>query len=428
MNAASFLLAAALLTPAADLKVGPTDWPQWRGPNRDGVSPQTGLLKEWPKDGPKKLWTVEGVGGGYSSVAVVGGFIFGSGRVDGKEVVWCRNEKDGSAVWSTPVGDARKVGYDEGMRSTPTVAGGLVYCVTVGGDVVAVTADKGAEKWRKSFTKDFGGQVQSWGYCESVLVDGDKLICTPGSAKAAVVALKAASGEEIWRTPVTNPGGAQGYSSAAKTKVGDTEMYVVLLGKKGGVVGVDAKSGKLLWQYTGVMNGTANIPTPVVKGDAVFVSTGYGDGGAALLKIVPAGDGFTAKEIVKYGAKELQNHHGGMVLVGDYIYFGKDHNQGRPCCVELKTGEVVWKETKGAAGGSGSAGVVAADGLLVFNYQNGKVVLLKADPTKLDVAGSFTIPQKSGKDNWAHPVIANGKLFLRDQDKLHCFDLLKPGS
>lgn len=427
MNTASLLLTAVLLAPAADLKIGPADWPQWRGPNRDGVSPQTGLLKEWPKDGPKRLWTVEGAGGGYSSPSVAGGFVFGTGRVNGKEVVWCRTEKDGKPVWSSPVGDARKVGYDEGMRSTPTVAGGLVYCVTVGGDVVAVTADKGEEKWRRSFTKEFDGQVQNWGYCESVLVDGDRVICTPGSAKAAVVALKAADGAEIWRTPVANPGGAQGYSSPVKTKVGDAEMYVVMLGKRGGVVGVDAKTGKLLWQYTKIMNGTANIPTPVVRGDLVWASTGYGDGGSALIQIVGSGNTFEAKEVKRYG-NELQNHHGGVVLVGDHLYFGKDHGQGHPTCVEFKTGEVVWKESQGVAGGNGSAAVVAADGMLVYNYQNGKVVLMAADPAKLDVKGSFDVPQWSKKQNWAHPVIANGKLYLRDQDKLHCFDVLKPGS
>lgn len=406
------------LAPAAD-------WPQFRGPNRDGVSKETGLLQEWPKGGPEKVWTVTGAGDGFGSVAVVNGTIFGMGIRNKKDVLWAKAESDGKELWVVELDDAIAKSPNMGPSGSPTVAEGRVYVVSTKGKLACLDVKDGKRHWQVDYLKDFGGGVPGWGYCESVLVDGDKVICIPGSAKATVVALKVENGKEVWRTTVANPGGAQGYSSAVKTKVGDTEMYVLLLGKKGGVIGVDVKTGKLLWQYAQVTNNTANIPTPVVKGELVWTSTGYGDGGSALLQIVPSGDNFTAKEVVKYGAKDLQNHHGGMVLVGDHIYFGKDHNQGRPCSVEFKTGEVAWKETKGAAGGNGSAGVTAADGLLVFNYENGKVVLLAADPKKLDVRGSFDIPEWSRSQNWAHPVIANGKLFLRDQDKLHCYDIKK---
>lgn len=415
-------VALALSAPVPEAKKGGGDWPQFRGPNRDGVSTETGLLKEWPKGGPPLAWTVKGCGGGYSTVAVSGGFLYGTGKIDGKDTLWCRAEKDGAEVWSTPIGDAQKVGYDEGPKGTPTVADGRVFAVTPGGTLVA-TDLKGKELWRKSYTKDFGGGVQSWGYSESVLVDGEVVICTPCSNKAAVVALKAKDGEVVWQTEVKKAGGAGGYSSPVKTTVGKTDMYVTLLGKDGGVVGVDAKTGKLLWQYNRVMNGTANIPSPVVKGDKVWCSTGYGDGGSALLHIQESGDSFNAEEVVYYKSDKLQNHHGGMVLVGDHVYLGNKHNSGLPACVEFKTGDIKWKEEKGAGGGGGSGSVVAADGMLYFRYENGKVALVKADPKGFTLAGSFDIPEKSGKPSWQHPVIAGGKLYLRDQDKLHCFDV-----
>ncbi len=411
---------AVALALSADAK--PADWPQFRGPNRDGVSAETGLLKEWPKDGPTKAWTVKGCGGGYSSVAIVGGFMYGTGKFDGKDMLWCRKEKDGSEEWSTLIGDSQKVGYDDGPKGTPTVADGRVFAVTAGGTLIA-TDLKGKELWRKSYTKDFGGGVQSWGYSESVLVDGDMVICTPCSNKAAVVALKAKDGEVIWKTEVKKAGGAGGYSSAVKTTIGKTDMYVTLLGKDGGVIGVDAKTGAALWQYTKIMNGTANIPSAVVSGDQVWCSTGYGDGGAALLHIKESGGKFEAEEVKYYESKQLQNHHGGMVKVGDYVYFGNKHNSGLPACVEFKTGEIKWKEEKGAGGGSGSGTVIAADGMLYFRYENGKVALVKADPKKFELAGSFDIPEKSGKPSWQHLLIANGKLYVRDQDKLHCYDI-----
>ncbi len=423
MLPASMLLAAALYAPAAELTVRPTDWPQFRGLNRDAISPEKGLLQKWPEKGPPKLWTAKDLGGGYSTVAVVGGFVFGTGKKGDKEHVWKLKETDGSEVWSVPFADFKKVGYEEGTRSTPTYAKGKVYAVSMGGELACVDADKGTVVWKKSYTKDFGGSVQAWGYSESVLVDDGKVICTPGSATAAVVALKADTGDVVWKTPVTKPGGANGYASAVKAEVGGIPMYINLLGKDGGVVGVNAKTGKLLWQYNKIMNGTANIPSVVVKDDLVFCSTGYGDGGAALLKLKADKGGVTATEVKYYKANELQNHHGGMVAVGDYIYFGNAHNQGKPVCVEFKTGDIKWKEDNSPARAEGSAAVAYADGMLYFRYQNGKMVLIKADPKEFSFVSAFDLPEKSNKPSWPHPTIADGKLFIRDQDKLHCFNI-----
>ena len=420
------LLAATLAAPMAG-KASPGDWPQFRGPNRDGASTETGLLQEWPKGGPKKDWTITGCGGGYGTVAVSAGFIYGTGRIGGKEYAWCLSEKDGKEVWNVEFAEGKRspAGYDEGPRGTPTVVGDKVYVVSVGGELACLAAKDGKKIWSKNYVKDFKGGIPGWGYSESVLVDGEQVIGTPCSNSNAMVALKADTGELIWNTEIKSAGAAGGYSSPAKMTVNKVDMYVTLLGKAGGVVGIDAKTGKALWQYTKVMNGVANIPTPVVKDAAVWCSTGYGEGGSALLNIKESQGKFEAEEVKYYNNKELQNHHGGMVLAGDYVYFGHAHNNGYPACVELKTGEIKWKENKGAGGGRGSGCVVYADGMLYFRYQNGTMALVKASPDKFELKGSFEIPDKSGKDSWQHPVVANGKLYIRDQDKLHCFDVKK---
>jgi outer membrane protein assembly factor BamB len=409
------------LTLAITLAVSAADWPQWRGPDRTGVSKETGLLKSWPKEGPPRLWTVAGCGGGFSSIAVVEGVIYGTGSSRGKNVAWARKESDGSVIWIQEYADSNSE-----PNSTPVVAGGKVYVLSKDGDLACLNAKSGKPIWKKSFTADFGGRMMSgWGYSETPLIDGDKLICTPGADGAALVALNKDTGKEIWRSAIKRSGGA-GYASPIKATLGQVPMYITLLGDSGGVVAVHANTGKLLWQYTQINNGTANIPTVIVRDDLVWCSTGYDDGGSALLRMKAGGtDRVNISEVKRYGSGELQNHHGGMVLVGDHIYFGHGHNAGHPACVEFKTGEIRWKEERGAASGGGSAAVVYADGMLYFRYQNAKVVLIEATPDGLKVAGSFTQPDHSRRETWAHPVIANGKLYLRDQDKLLCFDVKK---
>jgi outer membrane protein assembly factor BamB len=433
MTSRFFALAAVLaasLAFGADTP-GPNDWPQWRGPDRTAISKETGLLKKWPADGPPKVYTTKNLGGGYGSPIVAAGKIYGAGKEGTKEYVWCLNEKDGSEVWKKEFASPGRVGYDEGPRCTPTYhvdpkIGAVVYVIGVNGDLVCLKASNGEKVWSKNFGKDFGGEMMSgWGYSESPLVDGNKLIVTPGGPKkggpapAAVVALNTATGETIWKSAISDCGGA-GYASPVKTTLGKVTMYITVMGQSGGVVAVNAETGKLLWQYKKVCNGTANIPTVVTRGDLVWCSTGYGSG-AALLKMTDDGDAVSVKEL-KF-TKQLQNHHGGMVLVGDHVYFGSDHGKGFPACVEFQTGEQKYKEAKGAGGGDGSAAVAAADGMLYYRYQNGQVVLLEANPEEVKVAGSFKLPELSGKAQWAHPVIANGKLYIRDQDKLHVYNV-----
>ncbi|HLJ12159.1 MAG TPA: PQQ-binding-like beta-propeller repeat protein, partial [Planctomycetaceae bacterium] len=304
--------------------------------------------------------------------------------------------------------------------STPTLDGDRVYAIGPQGDLVCLNSADGKPQWQVSFTRDFGGSVPGWKYCESPLIDGEKLVCTPGGNEATVVALDKATGKTIWKCAV--PGGAgsgYGYSSIVISEGAGVRQYVQLMGAGTGCIGVAAADGKFLWNYPRVSNGTASIPTPIVHGDYVFCSSGYGTG-SALLKLSRSGSGVKAEEVYFLNPNQLQNHHGGLVLVDDYIYGGHGHNNGLPICVELKTGKIKWGGKRGP--GSESAAVVYADGQLYFRYQNGVMALIQASPKGYKLNGKFTIPQVSGP-SWSHPVVAGGKLYLREQNNLFVYNV-----
>ena len=411
---------------AASLSIGAapvsTGWPQWRGPNRDGVSGDTGLQQSWKPGGPAVAWRATGLGTGYSSVAVSGERIFTMGDSGGAQLLIALRATDGRRLWTTRIGAPWN---DEmgGPRGTPTVDGDLVYALGTEGDLVCVETATGKERWRRSLPADFGGQMMSmWKWSESPLVDGDRVVVTPGARAAALVALDKRTGKEIWRTAVTDLGprgkDGAGYSSAVVGNGGGVKQYVQLLGR--GLVGVRASDGKLLWSYNRVANDVANIPTPIVKDDLVFAATGY-QTGAVLLRLSAAAGGVTAREVYFLDPKTFQNHHGGMILVGDYVYAGHGHNRGIPIAVELATGKVAWGGDLRNAG-TGSAAVAYADGNLYFRYQNGEVILIEATPAGYKEKGSFTIPGVSGP-SWPHPVITGGRLYLREQDTLLAYDV-----
>ncbi|OWK40237.1 putative polyvinylalcohol dehydrogenase [Fimbriiglobus ruber] len=425
------MLAAALLITSTAVAA---DWPGFGGPNRDGICTEKGLLKQWPKDGPPLLWTAKNLGTGWGTPSIAVGTIFGIGTRDGKDGVWALKEADGSELWFTPFANpAKLLQQTNGPASTPTYHDGKVYAVSTNGTLSCLDAAAGKPVWKKSYVTDFGGKVPAWGYTDSVLVDGDKVICTPGGTKGAIAALKAATGDVVWKTEVNPVGNGNGYSSPLKATILGVPMYVAVLGQSSGLVGVHADTGKLLWQYkkTPAAGGVAQIPIPIVHGDHVWVSTSYG-GGAALLQIVQAGkDEFEVKEIKAYKKPELNNHHGGMVLVGDHIYFGHNQNGGDPVCVDFKTGEIAWGPEKPPAGGQKSAAVLYADGRLYFRYENGVMVLIDPSPKELKVVSSFKLPPpdiKSYPQSWPHPVIANGKLYIRDQNVMYCYDVRLPGA
>lgn len=423
--ACAFLAGASAVTGA--------DWPGFRGPNRDGLSTETGLLKTWPKDGPKKLWTATNLGLGWGTPSVADGVIYGVGTRDKKDGVWAIKEADGKEIWFTPFSDPASglLKQTNGPASTPTVHNGKVYTVSANGTLSCLSANDGKAVWSKSYVKDFGGAQPKWGYTDSVLADGNKIIATPGANGAALVALDATSGKTIWKADVGDVGGGPGYSSAVKATIGGVPQYIALLGDKSGVVGVSADKGKLLWQYKGVgaTGGVAQIPIPIVKDNKVWVSCSYSPttGGAALLEVSGSAAGtFSVKEVKVYKKPELNNHHGGMVLVGDHVYFGHDQNGGSPVCVDFKTGAIKWGPEKPPAGGQRSAAVLYADGRVYFRYENGVLVLIDPSPDELKVVSSFKLPeadQKSYPQSWPHPVVVNGKLFIRDQTVLHCYDV-----
>ncbi|HEX7182225.1 MAG TPA: PQQ-binding-like beta-propeller repeat protein [Thermoanaerobaculia bacterium] len=413
-------VALAVAAPAAS-----PEWPQWRGPNRDAVAKESGLLTQWPESGPPLAWKASGLGGGFSSLAISGGRIYTLGDRQGSQQVVAMSLADGKIAWTAKVGPPWEDEYG-GPRGTPAVDGDRVYALGSEGDLVCLQAATGKEIWRKNLARDFGGRVMSsWKWAESPLVDGDRLIVTPGVPSATLVALDKKTGKEIWRaaTPSLGDKGRDGagYSSVVVSNGGGVKQYVQLTGR--GLVSVRAQDGKFLWGYNKIANDVANIPTPVIKGDHVFTSTGY-QTGSALLKLSRAGDGVQAQEVYFLPARTLQNHHGGLVLIGDHVYGGHGHNRGYPICVEMASGKVAWggEGIEPGHGGTGSAAVTAADGHLYFRYQNGRMALIEATPQGYRVKGAFSIPDVS-HPSWSHPVVAGGKLYLREQDNLYVYNL-----
>jgi outer membrane protein assembly factor BamB len=421
----SFSRQALLISMAAQAlfisSAGADDWPQFRGPERDGKSAEKGIIKSWEQKAPKLLWMGEGMGGGYGGLAVVDGMIYTTGNLKDGQGVVAVNAKDGKVAWSTVLTEgAPKHGF-EGTRCTPTVKDGKMWVTTSDGSIVCLSTD-GKVLWEKDFKKEWKGKMMSgWGYAESVLLDGKAVICTPGGKDAMMVALDKDSGAEIWKCAVPDLGkngkDGAGYGSAVISMGAGVKQYVQMTGR--GVIGVRAEDGKFLWSYNNVANTTANIPTPVVIGDHVFSSTSYGTG-SGLVKLSKDGDGVKAEEVYFLSPDDLQNHHGGMVLVDGHIYCGQGHNKGEPICIDIKTGKAKWGPEEFP--GKGSAAVTYVDGHLIFRYQDGLVALFEANPRKFVKKGSFT-PEFQEAESWSHPVVSGGRLYLREQDKLMCYEL-----
>ncbi len=395
------------------------DWPQWRGPQRNGVSQETGLLKEWPKDGPTLLWQASDVGSGYSTPAVVGDrlYLLGNKGLD-DEFVEALAVSDGSEVWKQRIG---KVGKPDqkppypGARSTPTVDGQLLYALGSDGDLVCLETANGHPRWQKNLRKDFDGQPGQWAYAESPLIDGDALICTPGGSEATLVALNKLTGDVIWKSAV--PGGdAAGYASAVVVNFGGVKQYVQFLAK--GLVGVDAKTGKFLWRYKKTAEGSmANIPTPLAAGDYVYSAAGKSGGGLVKLE---AHDGAIDAEEVYFSSK-LPTAIGGAVKVGDYLYGAGSKALS---CVKFDTGKILWTDRS-----IGPASIYFADDRLYLHGEDGEVALVEPTPDGYHEKGRFTPPDEPDRGRskaWAYPVVANGRLYIRDMGKVWCYDVKAP--
>jgi outer membrane protein assembly factor BamB len=416
--AATALSAAVQAALAAESS---SDWPTFRGAARTAVSDESGLLETWPQDGPPLAWEAEGAGDGYSSLAIAGGRLYTLGdapstAADEDEYLTCFDQATGKQIWKTKAGPAWTKGQPNwrSARSTPTVDGDRVYVLTPHGVLICCQTQDGNELWRKDLTQEFGGKkADGWGYSESVLVDGDHVVCTPGGEKNTLVALNKETGDVEWSAVRKGDRGA-GHASIVVSEIGGVRVYVQVTGS--GPLGVRAEDGRVLWTYE-TPKATAVIPTPIVRGDLVFFSIGYGTGGA-LLKQVPGAKGEASVEEVYPLNRDLANKHGGVVLVGDYLY-GDSEDRGIPWCAELMTGEVQWKERKGG----GSASIAAADGKLFIHFADGKMILAKADPQQYTELGSFQAPGSGERPSWSHPVVLDGKLYVREQDRILCYDV-----
>ncbi len=417
---------AALLA-LAGTTLRAADWPQWRGPNRDGQSKDTGLLKAWPKDGPKLLWTFDAAGVGYGSPAVVREKLFVLGAEDPdkgeREFIVCLSLKDGKEVWRQkldPSPGNYSTNWGGGPRSTPTVDGEFVYLLGARGDLECRKTTDGSKVWAINLVKDLGGGIPGWGCSESVLIDGDHLVCTPGGKRGTIAKLDKKTGAVVWRSEGLTEG-AQ-YSSLMIANVG-VKQYITLL--KSGTVSVRASDGKLLWQSKAAANGTAVIPTAIVDDKHVFVCSGYGSG-CGLLELTPDGtDNVKSKDV--YLNKSMVNTHGGVLRVGEYIYGNSDRG-GWVCLDYLKLAadkeDPAWKSNKLERGS-----LAYADGhLYLYGAGKGTCALVEANPKEWKESGRFDIPQKSQFPRksggiWTHPIVANGKLFLRDHELIFCYDV-----
>jgi len=414
------------------------DWPQFRGPDRTGVSAEKGLLQQWPKDGPKLLWTIKTAGLGFSSPSIVGDRLYTLGARDDTTYVLCYDiGRKGEELWKAKVGPMFTFDnntWGDGPRGTPTVDGDRLYALGGFGDLVCVDARTGKELWRTHLEKDLGGVMMSeWGYSESPLVDGDKLVCMPGGERGTLAAFDKKTGKLLWRSKGLKDKAT--YSSLRVLEVGGVRQYVALTMidnvEGSAVAGVAADDGRLLWyQRFHKGHSYAVAPTPLIRGDLVYVTAGYG-AGCRLLKITGKDGKFEAEEQYSTKAqKSLKNQHGGVVLVGDHVY-GHSERLGW-VCQDFKTGKNVWEEeAKLECEASGS--ILAADGCLYLYSDQAEVALLKTTPDGWDEQGRFPLPQKSDAPKtratssraqiWTPPVIANGRLYLRDQELLFCFDV-----
>jgi outer membrane protein assembly factor BamB len=388
-----------------------TSWPQWQGPERNSVSQDKGLLSQWPAGGPPQRWLFQNCGAGYGGPAIVDGRLYIMGTRDGQTTLIAVDAQKGDELWATPIDAAFENDWGDGPRSTPTVDGGRIYALTAGGTLVCVDARNGGEVWRITM-ESLGGKVPNWGYTESVLIDGNKVLCTPGGDNGAIVALDKHSGRVIWQAKQLDDG-AQ-YSSIMPAEFYGQPQYVQLLEQR--LVGLDRRNGALLWEVPFPGN-VAVIPTPIIDGNRVFATSGYGAG----CMLVDIGRNNQPKEV--YANKLMKNHHGGVIQLGKYVY-GYSDEVGW-LCLDLETGQRKWREKE--ALGKGAIGY--ADGhFYCVEEKEGNVVLIDASPEGWTERGRFVLtPQsKNRKDRggiWTHPVIVDGKLFLRDQEILYCFDV-----
>jgi outer membrane protein assembly factor BamB len=390
---------------AAGAALSADDWPQWRGPRRDGISAEKGLLKSWPSGGPPLAWKATGAGNGYSSFSAAHGRLYTLGAIGDVEYVFAYDAATGKKLWQTKNGDRFRESRGDGPRGTPTVDGTRLFVLGATGDLTSLDAASGKVIWSVNVIDDLGGRNITWGLSESPLVLEDRVLVQAGGPGASIVAVNKADGKLLWKSQ----GDRAGYSSAVLHQVGNVRQAIFFTDSR--VVGLDVRDGRLLWSYDKVANNTANIATPIVRGNHVFLSSDYGTG-AALLQLRPSGNGVTAEEV--YFTREMRNHHASSVLVGDYLY---GFSSAILTAMRFHTGEVAWQDRS-----VGKGSLVFADDRLYLFSERGTVGLAEASPAGYREHGRFQL-QTGSLPTWAHPVVSNGKLFVRDQDTIYAYDV-----
>lgn len=385
------------------------EWPGFRGPNRDGISKEKGLLASWPEGGPTLLWTITDAGSSLAGMSISKEKLFTMSQLADGQYVLCYSLKDGKLLWSKKNGAEFKNSFGDGPRCTPTLDGENLFALGANGDLQCLSQENGSEHWKLNILEEFGGENIGWGISESPLVVGDKVIVTPGGTGGTIVALDKNTGRTLWRSRDPNLNGAEqaGYASPLNITVGNQQQIVTFTSK--GAIGVQAADGKFLWRYDQMANGTANCATPVYSDGKILFSSDYGTG-CALLELKPDG---TASEV--YFHKNFKNHHGGYVLVDQHAY-GFDSNA--LVCMDWLTGKIKWKDRS-----VGKGSVTYADGMLYVLSENGVMGLVKAVPTGPQEVSRFKLKDLSGKSTWVYPVVSDGKLYLRDQERIWCYDV-----
>jgi outer membrane protein assembly factor BamB len=399
-----WLLAVALAL-AQSPGASPAEWSQWRGPNRDGISPESGLLKEWPSGGPPRVWQTSGAGTGYSSFSTSGGRLYTIGARDDVEYVVAFDRATGRKLWETPNGRRFRNEQGDGPRSTPTTEGELIYAFGGSGELACLDAATGRKVWSINVVQKFGGRTPYWGYSESPLIVGDRIVLNAGGRRASIVAIDKSNGEALWQ----QPGDDAAYSSPMLLRTGSLQQVVFFTAERG--LAVDPRDGRLLWSYDKANNNTANIATPIVRGNRVFLSSDYGTG-AALLDVKAAGNLASASEV--YFTRDMRNHHASSVLVGSHVY---GFSSSILTALAFETGTVAWRNRS-----VGKGSLIYADERLYLYSENGVVGLADASPTAYVERGRFTL-STGGASTWSHPILTRGLLILRDQDRVYAYDV-----
>lgn len=420
---AVLLLASAAMSSL--VSADETDWPQWRGPVRDGQAAPQRLLKSWPEGGPKLKWSYKTAGLGYSSVSVSNGRIYTLGQRGDDCVAICVDAATGEERWVQRIDRGSQKGdysteWGGGPRSSPTVDGELVYVLSDLGELACLKASDGTRVWGVHFVNDLGGKVPQWGYSESVLIDGNRVVATPGGDNF-LVAFDKKTGEVLLKSTGFSDG-AQ-YVSVMKTNVAGVPLYVTA-GKKG-LVGFHAETGAHQFTSPTTGNGVAVIPTPILQGNEVYHSSAY-KAGNTLLKLTGQGGKVDMEVVYHFDKESMENHHGGCVLHAGTIFGFSNALRGVWMAQDWKSGEVLWSKKVGN-GRSGS--IAMADGLLYcYDDADGTCYLVEPSKKGWTERGQVKLPEQTSAERgrgaiWAHPIIANRTLFIRDQELIYAFDI-----